>query len=1075
MSFSHLMRALAVVTMLLVLQVSVYAQGVTTSSMQGRITDEAGEALIGANVLAVHVPSGTVFGTATDLDGYYRIPGMRVGGPYRITVSYTGYADVLSEGLSLRLGEAYKGDYVMQEAGVNIETITVTARAGTTGTNAGASTQISSDMIENVPTLGRQLNDYTRLTPQASGNSFAGINNRYNAIYIDGAVNNDVFGLAGSGTNGGQTGAAPFSIDIIDQIQVVLSPYDVTLGGFAGGGINAVTKSGTNDFKGTAYMFTQNEGMVGKTNTTLTDRTGSEPSKVAEFNQLTYGASLGGPIMRDKAFFFVNAEIQDDATPAPFDFGVYGGNSSQAQLEALRNHVINTYGYDPGTFGNVEDQLTGLKLFGKIDWNLTDKHRLTLRHNYTKAENYDRNASNAATINFSNNGVYFPSITNSTALELNSRLNAGMSNNLIVGFTSVRDDRDPIGTDFPYVYIEDGGSNVIRMGSEEFSTANGLDQDILTITDNFKIFKKNHTITIGTHNEFYNIYNLFIRQNYGTYRFSSVDDFIAGAPAEEYDRTYSLVDNLTGDGSAAAADFKAMQLGFYAQDEISLSNRLTLTAGLRFDIPIITTDPSVAANFNSFTLDTIRTQYPIANDVEGGKSPDGQLMISPRVGFNYDFKNASSTVLRGGLGVFTSRIPFVWPGAMFNNNGLTLGGVNETNIAGDITFVPNIQEQYTNPNVRVPSGQVDLFVKDFKYPQVFRGNLALDTRLPGGINASFEGIFTKTLNNVLYTNINSSSDVSFKWTGTPDTRTVYTRRNIDNTYSAVYLVSNTNEGYSYTMTATFAKDFDFGLSANLSYTYGDAEAVNEGTSSQNSSQWRGQYNINGRNNPVLGRSDFALGHRLLAGLTYRLDWNEAKNATTTITLLYEGLQGSPYTYLIGGGNARNINNEQGSTSAYNSLIWVPANASEINLIEKNGLTPAQQWDLLNAFIESDPYLSENRGQYADKNSNWMPYTGFLDLSLRQDFGVKAGGKTHKLQLSWDVFNLANLLNSSWGARYSAPNGFNTYHLYTFEGYEADGTTPRFSFTNDKTGKDALVINDFTSRWRMRLGLRYIFD
>lgn len=614
------------------------------------------------------------------------------------------------------------------------------------------------------------------------------------------------------------------------------------------------------------------------------------------------------------------------------------------------------------------------------------------------------------------------------------------------------------------------------MGSERFSTANALDQTIFTITDNFKIYKNQHTITLGTHNEFYSIYNLFIAQNYGAYRFESVDDFINGASAIEYDRSYSLVDDITGDGSAAAANFNAMQLGFYAQDEWAVTPQFTLTAGLRLDIPILTTDPAIDENFNTESLPLVQDQYDVANNVEGGSAPDGQLMLSPRLGFTYDLNGDRMNILRGGIGIFTSRIPFVWPGSMYTNNGLTLGRVDERDITGDVNFIPGIQNQYVNPNFTVPSGQIDIFTQDFKYPQVLRGNLAIDTKLPGDISFTLEGIYTKTLNNVLYTQVNTDNTVDFNWTNTgADDRPVYTRSNIDPTYSAIYVGSNTSEGYTYNITASLAKQFASGLTANLSYTYGDATAVTEGTSSQNSSQWRGQVNTDGRNTPVLGRSDFALGQRVLGALSYSVDWNEAKNASTTITLLVEALQGSPYSYVIGGSNARNINNEAGSSSRNRSLIYIPADASEINFVESNGVSPAEQWTLLDAFIENDPYLSKNRGSYAEKNSNWMPWMSFLDLSLRQDFGVMAGGKMNTIQVSWDVFNVANLINPSWGVRYTVPGDFNNFFLYSFEGYDTDGTTPQFSYTDEAIGRDAYNIDNFNSRWRMRLGVRYIFN
>jgi hypothetical protein len=1072
-------QGLGLLLVSLLLPMLMWGQGVTTASFSGQVTSTTGEPLVAATVVAVHVPTGTTYGVNTNDNGYFRVANMQVGGPYKIAVTYTGYGRIQAEDVFLRLGESFRRNFELEQSGVDLDEVLITTPQGTSGSNAGASTQITSEDIDVMPTLNRDLSDYVRLTPQSTGygggTSFGGVNNRYNAIYIDGAVNNDVFGLSSQGTNGGQTGISPFSIDIIDQLQVVLSPYDVTLGGFAGGGINAVTKSGTNEIKATAYYCLQNESLVGKSNQTLSDLTGNERESVAPFSQQTYGLSIGGPIVKDKVFFFFNAEGQMDQNPSPFDFGVYDGDASQADLTRLSDYLQSEYNYDPGTFDDVQDELNGLKLFAKVDINLDASNRLTLRHNYTRAENIDRNVSNPAFINYSNNGVFFPSTTNTSALELNTRIGNKYSNNLIVGFTQVNDDRDPIGDDFPYVFINDG-AGTIQLGSEQFSTANALTQSIFTLTDNFKIYQDNHTITLGTHNEFYDIYNLFTAQNYGAYRFDSLDGFINGDPAFEYDRSYSLIDDITGDGSAAAADFRAMQLGFYAQDEWLVSPRFTLTAGLRLDVPILLTDPDIDPTFNSETLPLLRESYDVADNVEGGQAPDGQLMLSPRLGFEYDLTGNRNSILRGGIGIFTSRIPFVWPGAMYNNNGLTLGRVDERNLNGDVAFRPDINNQYTNPNFAVPSGQVDIFTTDFKYPQVLRGNLAWDTKLPGDISLTLEGIYTKTLNNIVYTNINSDTTVGFNWTGTgDDNRPVYTRSDIDPTYSAVYVGSNTNQGYTYTLTASLAKRFDFGLTANLSYTYGDAYAVNEGTSSQNSSQWRGQVSTDGRNEPVLGRSDFALGHRVLGVLSYSLDWNQAKNATTTITLLYEGLQGSPYSYVIGGGNARNINNESGSTSRNRSLIWIPASQEEINLVEASGVSPAEQWRRLDAFIENDPYLSENRGSYAGKNSNFLPYTSFLDLSLRQDVGVNVGGKMNKIQFSWDVFNVLNLISPSLGVRYSVPGDFNNYFFYNFEGYAADGTTPQFSYTEEAVGKDALNIDNFNSRWRMRIGVRYIFN
>ncbi|MEL7222306.1 MAG: TonB-dependent receptor, partial [Bacteroidota bacterium] len=721
-------------------------------------------------------------------------------------------------------------------------------------------------------------------------------------------------------------------------------------------------------------------------------------------------------------------------TPVPFDVNIYEGSSSASDLEDLRQHLINTYDYDPGQFGSKSDRLDGLRLFGKLDFNLNDKNKLTVRHQYTQAEQLDVNGSVANVINFENNGYLLPSVTNSFAAELNSMFGVRASNNLIVGITTVRDDRDPIGGDFPFLTLFDGDDGAIRLGSDQFSTANIVEQNIVTVTDNYKLYRGDHTITLGTHNEFISFNNLFIRQNYGVYEFNSVEDFVNGENADQFFRSYSLVDDKAGDESAAAANFSAMQIGLYLQDEWFMSNKLTFTAGVRFDIPVLLDDPSIATNFNTTTLNTIGSAYDLQG-ATGGTMPEGQLMFSPRLGFQYDASR--KTKLRGGLGIFTSRIPFVWPGGAFINNGLTIGGVFLSSLNGDeIVFEPDVQAQAEDPDFTIPSGQVDLFAKDFRYPQVFRASLALNQVLPGGIESTLEAIYTKTLNNVVYTNVNDDPTVAFNWTGGPDDRPVFTATDLDPQYSrSIYLASNTSEGNTYNLTASLSKDFAFGLNAYLAYTYGDANSLIEGTSSQNSSQWRGGFNVDGRNAPSFGRSDFSIGSRFIAALGYEVNWNKKKTVKTAISLFYNGQSGNPYSYVYNGAAARNINNETGSTSQNRSLIWIPASPNEINLIDINGgATAAQQWAALDEFIEQDDYLSENRGSYAEKNGARAPWISQFDLRFAQSFGLKTGGKTNRLEVSLDIFNFANLLSASAGTIYTNPF---SYGLINFAGYQAD--------------------------------------
>jgi len=1070
---------------------SMFGQGVTTSSMSGQVLDQNGEGLIAVNVTAVHTPTGTFYGTSTDVNGSYRIDNMKVGGPYTITASYVGFDDVITEDVTLRLGERAKRIITMGESSTQLDAVTVVAKAGSVGSNSGSSTQISTESIESMPTINRSLNDYLRLTPQSSsfggGTTFAGTNNRFNAIYVDGAVNNDVFGLAGSGTNGGQTGISPFSIDIIDQFQVVLSPYDVTLGGFAGGGVNAVTKSGKNDFFGTAYFFYQDQDLVGETNENDAIKQARDEeipfeefnrTEVAPFSKKTYGASIGGPIVKDKAFFFVNAEIQKDETPTPFNPASYSSSANRASiddLDGLRNFLMNTYNYDPGTFGDTSDELEGLKLFGKIDINLNAKNKLTLRHQYTNAENFNRNSGSSNTINFSNNGEFFPSTTNSSALELNTTIGEKMSNNLIIGYTSVNDDRGSLGSDFPFVIIDDAGGQ-IRFGTDPFSTGNITTQKAFTLTDNFKIYKGKHTFTIGTHNEFYSINNVFIPWNFGQYEYDSLDDFLTGAPAAEYQRIYSIIpgdEGVIGDESQAAANFNALQLGVYFQDQIEVNNKLNITAGLRLDMPILTDDPGTAPGFNEEILPLFQAQYEVANEVAAGQAPSGQLMFSPRIGFDYLLDN-KGTILRGGVGIFTSRIPFVWPGAMYNNNGLATAFIGDFAIPGDVEFLPDPANQYVLENPTIPSGDFNLFTEDFRYPQVLRGNLAIDKQIGNGWFTTFEALYTKTLNNVVYTNINTDSTVDFNLTGSGDDRPVYIGSQLEDTdVSAVYVGSNTSEGYTYNLTAQVAKRFQFGLNLSLAYSFSEAKALNEGTSSQNSSQWRGQVNIDGRNNPVFGRSDFAVGHRIVGAADYTLKWSE--DISTQFSLFYSGQNGTPFSYVIG--TERNINNESGSTSRNRSLIYIPTDANDINLVDfmdgNTLVTAAEQYAALNELIENDPSLSGRRGQYAEKNGARAPWENIFDFAIRQDIGQDLGGTLHRYQISLDIFNVGNMLNSSWGTRYSVPGDFNNYNLYDFEGFEADGTTPRFTYSDEDQGIDRFDINGLSSRWSMRVGIRYI--
>ena len=1061
--------------------------------MFGRITDTQGEPLIGANIYAVHTPSGTSYGNSTDLDGFYRIPGMRVGGPYTITVSYTGYQNDVATNVSLGLGERFQHYVTLEEGSIELTGVEVVAdRDGIfSGNRTGQETVVDEETINLLPTVSRSIADYTRYNPLANVRedddgfavSLGGQNERFNTLYIDGAVNNDVFGLSDSGTNGGQTGAQPISIDAIEQFVVSVAPFDVRQSGFAGGAINAVTRSGTNEFEGSAYFLRRG------VNTT---RSGSFSNsddisfpEVADFSANTFGARLGGPLIQDKLFFFANVELQRDEIPQPFDLSNYEGSADLDQINALRTR-LSSDGFDMGSFDNNTSELNSEKFLVKFDYNINEKHKMSLRHSYVTIDNLEARSSSNNFLGFLTGSEQFISKTNSTALEINSIFSNSMSNNLTIGATFVRDDRDQFGQPFPEINLQDGEGN-IRFGGERFSSANLLNQDAITITNDFQVFKGKHNLLFGANFEYFSAGNLFIRENFGYYQYfngngdtTGVDLFLAGNPADRYARSFSLVDDLSGDESAAIADFKQIMFGFYVQDDIQISDKLGITAGLRVDVPVWPTDIPTNEQFNSTTIPLLEAA---GQDLEGaatGSFVSSSLLFSPRVGFTYDVKGDKSTQLRGGVGIFTSRIPLVWPGGAYNNYGLNIGGVSER----DVPFVADPNNQPFSPDLSdpsniTPSGQIDLFAEDFKLPQVLKANLALDHKLPGNLITTIEAVYSKNINSPAYRSLNLPGSVG-NLTGTPDTRPIFDQDAfIDPTYSrGIYLATNTNKGYSYNIAASISKSFANGIQGNVGYTWGDSYSLFDGTSSQNSSQWRGYYNPAGRNEELDApqRSTFAAGHRVFGqvSVSYKTgDWGKQ-----TFSFFYNGQSGNPYTYVVGAGNDDFVND---GGFSFNEVIYVPGSSSDINLVEnRDGVSAADQWTALNAFIENDPYLSENRGGYAERNGNFALFEHQLDARILQDFEIKAGKKNHAFQLSFDVFNVLNLINRNWGKIYNT--GFGTYAPIFLDNVDSDGV-PTYTVARDIIEnpefipfEDNLVVSGRTrsSRWTGQVGLRYLF-
>ncbi|WP_072989727.1 TonB-dependent receptor [Flavobacterium segetis] len=1066
----------------------IYAQGNTNSSISGNVYEKDSQTLPGASILAVHTPSGTRYSASTDYTGNFSISNMRVGGPYSITVTFVGFSNFVVNDVYLQLGENKTFKVLLTEESNELQEVVVKSTRDNTfnSQRTGAQTVINSDKIQALPSLSRNISDFARLTPQAQlrGDdvlSIGGQNNRFNAIYIDGAVSNDVFGLAANGTNGGQTGVSPISIDAIEQFQVSVAPYDVKLSGFAGGAISAITRSGTNNFEGSAYFLYRDQSLAAKTPPSLAGANGRQ--KLADFTAQTYGVRAGGSLIKDKLFYFVNYERQDNATPQPFDPTTYLGPSVN-RIGELKTKLA-TYGYDPGVFDNNFRTLVSDKVIAKLDWNINDNHKLSLKHSYVTADELSPGRSSANTINFVNGSQTFKSVTNSTAIELNSRFGNKFSNNLVVAYTNVADDRNAAGNPFPTVRINDGSTrNNINFGAEGFSTANLLDQRVLTITDNFEINLGRNKITIGTHNEFSQSKNVFFGNNFGSYTFDNLDDFLLDRKPNTFAMNYSLIGG-DGDNSLGAAEFGTKQFGVYLQNEMRLTENFKLSYGVRVDVPVWE-QGTVNADFNNRTIAILQAAGKNLQGASVGDRIRTNPHIAPRVGFNYDVNGKKDTQIRGGVGIFTSRLPLVWPGGTYNNNGITQGAILITTPQSNVKpasmpfFNPNtsvasqiapLPASFPRPGSGRTGGDINLFAKDFRLPQVFKASFGVDQKLPLGFVLSSEITYNDNISAVTYENLNIKS-ASSNLTGA-DTRPRYNGRSrVDPTYEGIYLGSNTSEGKAYNVAFTLAKNYrsDF-IDANISatYSYGKSTVLLDATSSQNSSQWRNTETVNGANNLSLSRSDFDPGRRIVSNGNATIKWNSFTKSR--IGFFYEGAQGTPFSYVYA--DRGNLLQDTFSSSA---LIYIPAAKSEIILVsETGGLTADQQWDALSAFIEGNEYLRGRKGNYAERNGDRLKTSHVIDLKFAQEFTLNVGKKKHTIEFTADIFNFTNLLNKNWGKRYFT--NVDQVQLIQQIGFLPNGTTPTFRFNPDAATRinqaDDVGLN--SSRWQMQTGVRYTFN
>ena len=1073
--------------------VSAYAQ-VTTSSMNGIITEESGAPLPGAVVTAVHTPSGSQYYAIANERGQYHINGMRPGGPYTVEISFVGMTTEQHKNVTLTLGEPYEIDAVLKSTN-ELESVVIMADRSFNSSLTGAGASFNRSQMENTPTIDRSVYDIAKLSPQVSSNknggvSIAGTNNRYNAFSVDGADAKDSFGLAASGTNGGQTGANPISLDAIEEIQVSIAPFDVRQSGFTGGAINAITKSGTNQVKGSAYGFFFNQDLIGTTPGTpeqmMENWKKTEREKYDNELYLTAGATVGAPIIKDKLFIFVSAEYFRQSYPNVYspDLNtydntalvkpvVYNGKTYNNLTSELAQIMIDHYKktYNPQgdfseSFSPHQVNTTSINVLGRIDWNISDNNKLMLRYQLMDAKK-DNYSSGANTYYFNNSGYLMATRTHSIVAELNSRLSDRVHNNLRASAVLERDHRE-----VPYqganMYIK-GEKPQVDLGTEYSSGANSMDSDTYTLTDNLSIFAGNHNITVGTDNKYYRFNNLFLQYAFGGYTYNSIADFLNNSPVE-FNFRYADPD-LTGGETRWAATTHILQLGFYAQDEWRVNRNFTLTYGVRADMPIFLNKPTENPEFNKTAFATNNNEYV-------GVVPKPSVLWSPRVGFRLYLDDAHKSLVRGGVGLFTGQAPFVWLSNAYNNTGMETKMVSIKNPLtakdkdGNLLY-PGFKFTSDPYNDIIKSGVVkpatsgatiNTMNENFKYPQTFRVNLGYEQSFGDGFKFTFDGLFSKTMNNVMFKNLAISSnakvfavDEAFAKSNPNSAAAPY--YTLDSAgYSAIVALTNTSKGYTYSLSGKLEKHFDFGLDLMGAYTYGHSFSVNDGTSSVAYSNWKYNYCVDTNSGEELAYSMFDRPHRVIGVATYTSPIY-AKFMNTVVSLSYEGQSGQRYCYTYNENVDFNGDGQMG-----NSLMYIPT-VEEIGHMRWASAADAQKFE---NFIRSDSYLSSHRGQYSERNAGVTPFENHFDLHVSQNFYYD---KKHsrKIELMFDVKNLSNLINRAWGLYYAPTYNRSALQITDMEKVSG-GCIPTYKWY----GQTAVTLSDFYSRWRCQLGLRVTF-
>ena len=1087
-------------TATLLLVVSVYAQ-VTTSSMSGVVMDGRGP-VYGATVIATHEPSGTIYGATTNENGRYSLNGMRIGGPYKIQVAMLGYGENIRTGVSLNLGETHVFNFDLKEEAVSLDEVIVSAvRTRFSNEKTGASTNINNTQMSGIPTVNRSISDIAKMSPYASGMSLAGSDGRSTNFTVDGSNFNNNFGLSSALPGGGN----PISIDAIEEIQVVIAPFDVRQTNFIGGGINAITKSGTNTFKGTAYTYYNNQDMRGNR---IGDTDFGERDKSS---RTIYGATLGGPIIKNKLFFFAN--IESEKRPGqvvswrPSANGVMDlpnslSRVSIADMEKVKQHLINNYGYDPGSYTNYPGDESNFKILARIDWNISKAHKLSFRYNYTKNEAWNgtngtsSDTGQRATLNrISQYGMAFSgslysqdNIVNSLSGELNSRFSDKISNQFLVTYSKFSDMRGSPSSKFPFIDILVGrnANNVpiiepyISAGYELFTWNNGVNNKVFTITDNMTAYMNSHKITAGLSYEHQMANNSYIRNGTGYYRYASLDDFLNQAAPIDFALTYGYAGEQN-----PTAQVSYNQFGIYVQDEWNINPKFKLTYGVRADY--LAYVDNLMANKAIDDLD-----YG-GKKITTGNWPDAVPQFSPRIGFSWDVKGDQTLKVRGGTGIFTGRLPLVFLTNMPTNSGMVQGSYtaqttydantglikaqdpNLAKLAGPMITDVNemiarlgLKNSISPEDGALPSG-IAAVDPGFKMPQIWKSSIALDYRIPASFpfSVTVEGIYTKNINAVTLVNYNFR-DVDGTWErfSGKDNRYIYpgNLRHIgSNTSRDAFVLTNTNEGWGTIGNITLTAEPVKNMNLMAAYTYTQSKEISGMPGNAANSAYSGNIQVNGSHIPQLEISQYVVPHVVKANFSYRIPWqNSTLFANTTINIFYSGYSAGRYSYTY--------NNDMNGDGYAMDLIYIPANRGDIKF------TTQADEDAFFKFMEQDKYLSSHKGQYAGAYATRAPWVHKFDLRFTRDLILKVGDTKNTLQFSLDFLNIGNLINSRWGVTQNM-NIANNGQILRYDGKDA-GNVPSFSFAKrngEYLNKSFDTNYYYGETWLLQVGIKFIFN